>query len=323
VQSIRLSSSFAGLLALALAAPSPARAQNVPDWLAPHVGAADGQIAPPVLRRARALYLRKTQEGAIKNPCYFAMDATRPNDLGGGRLGKRFYLICEREQLFRAYASGHGGGRDLGGSVDFSNGRVCAKNFGNAEDSKLTTGGAYVTAETKVSFKGYYRTAEGEAAYSRAFIQFDGEGDAADARARAIGGHAARLLRNVCLEKKPDSPHADSEGYVPRGTLVDYGGGRSNGCTSWTAQDAAEIVPVMRDDPTTLYIYPESRDIQAVARAAVSGRLPAASGLYWDAKCLKAIKAPKFWREETLAPILARYAKDHPPPPPRPTPLCR
>ena len=315
-------SSLVCLLTLGLAASSPARAQNLPDWLAPHIGAADGQIAPLVLRRARALYLRKIQAGEVKNPCYFAMDATRPNDLGGGRLGKRFYLICEKEEIFRAYASGHGGGRDLAGYADFSNGRTCAKNFGNAEDSKLTTGGAYVTAETKLSFKGYFDKGEGEAAFSRAFIQFDGEGDAANARARAIGGHAAELLRNVCLEKKPDSPHADGDGYVPHGNLVDYGGGRSNGCTSWTAHDAAEIAPVMRDDPATLYIYPESRDIEAVARASASGRLPA-SGVYWDARCLKAIKAPKFWRRETLEPILARYAKDHPPPPPRPTPLCR
>jgi len=36
---------------------------------------------------------------------------------------------------------------------------VCAKNFGNAMDSELTMGGAYVTGETKTSFKGYYRVA--------------------------------------------------------------------------------------------------------------------------------------------------------------------
>ena len=57
------------LLTLGFAISSPARAQgSLPDWLAPHIGAADGQIAPLVLRRARALYLRKTQAGEVKIP---------------------------------------------------------------------------------------------------------------------------------------------------------------------------------------------------------------------------------------------------------------
>jgi Carbohydrate-selective porin, OprB family len=36
---------------------------------------------------------------------------------------------------------------------------------------------------------------------TRSFVQFDGEGDTANARARAIGGHAAETLKNVCLRK--------------------------------------------------------------------------------------------------------------------------
>ena len=39
--------------------------------------------------------------------------------------------------------------------------------------------------------------------------------------------------------------------------LVNYAGGRSNGCTSWSASDAEQIIPMMKDKPTTLYIYPE------------------------------------------------------------------
>jgi hypothetical protein len=35
----------------------------------------------------------------------------------------------------------------------------------------------------------------------RSFVQFDGEGEVANARQREIGGHAAELLRNVCLRK--------------------------------------------------------------------------------------------------------------------------
>ena len=59
----------------------------VPDWLQAHVGEGEGQIAPVVLQRARALFLKKVSEGAVNNPCYFAMDATRP-----GGLGRRFYV---------------------------------------------------------------------------------------------------------------------------------------------------------------------------------------------------------------------------------------
>ena len=69
----------------------------IPAWLKAHVGDGDGQISPVVLQRARALYLQKLSEGEINNPCYFAMDATRP-----AGVGRRFYVICEAEQSFRA-----------------------------------------------------------------------------------------------------------------------------------------------------------------------------------------------------------------------------
>jgi hypothetical protein len=133
------------------------QASDVPGWLRAHVGEGEGQIAQVVLQRARALYLQKVSKGAVKNPCYFAMDATRPHDLSDGKLGARFYVICESGQSFRAISAGHGGGRDLKGIANFANGKRCAKNFGNAMDSTLTAGGAYVTDETKTSFKGYYR----------------------------------------------------------------------------------------------------------------------------------------------------------------------
>jgi len=63
---------------------------DVPAWLRAHVGEGEGQIARVVLERARALYLQKVREGAVRNHCYFAMDATPPHDLGGGRLGAGF-----------------------------------------------------------------------------------------------------------------------------------------------------------------------------------------------------------------------------------------
>jgi L,D-transpeptidase catalytic domain len=290
---------------------------DVPAWLRAHIGEGDGQIAPVVLQRARALYLKKVSDGAVKNPCYFAMDATRP-----AGFGRRFYVICEADQTFRAVPSGHGSGRNVAG-VNFTNGIGCAKNFSNATDSKLTTGGSYVTEETVTRFKGYYRNGSGKyVAFSRSFVQFDGEGDTANARPRAIGGHPAAVLRVACLRKDPDSPYANQDGYVPFGKLVDYAAGRSNGCTSWSQSDAAKIIPMMKE-PTTLYIYPESADIDAVAKAVKAGKSPSRAGLYWNASCLRAIGVPKFWPKESLEPILAQYKKDHPAPPPGPMPICK
>lgn len=300
------------------------QSSHVPAWLKAHVGVGEGQIAQVVLQRARALYQQKVREGAVENPCYFAMDATRPNDLSHDKLGRRFYVICESERVFRAIPAGHGSGRNLKGIANFKNGRRCVKNFGNALDSKLTTGGAYVTGEIRTSFEGYYRaSARRDAALIRSFIQFDGEGDTANAQQRAIGGHAAVLLRGICLRKDPESLHANHKGYVPFGKLVNYIGGRSNGCTSWSRSDARRIVAMVKDDPTTLYIYPDAADIDAVAQAVKAGRSLSRAGLYWNASCLKEIGSPKFWPKETLGPILAKYKKDHPAPPRRPIPICR
>jgi hypothetical protein len=57
---------------------------------------------------------------------------------------------------------------------------------------------------------------------------------------------------------------------------VDYSAGRSNGCTSWTTSDSERILALVKDKPTTLYIYPESTDI---VRASGEGRpVPVARG---------------------------------------------
>jgi hypothetical protein len=306
---IRLSGTMAAWLA---AGSLAAETSDVPAWLREHIGEGEGQIAQVVLHRGRDLYLRKVKEGLVKNPCYFAMDATRPHNLGDGRSGARFYVVCETQQSFRAISAGHGSGRDLKGVVDFLNGKECAKNFGNALDSFLTTGGTYVTGETKTSFKGYYRDLTNQnVALIRSFVQFDGEGETANARQRDIGGHPALVLKNVCLRKDPRSPYANENGYVPFGNLENYSDGRSDGCTSWSPSDARQIIPLMKDNPTTLYIYPESRDIEAVAQAAAARQSPSLAGLYWNAFCLKQIGTPKFWPKEVLEPILARYHKGH------------
>jgi hypothetical protein len=145
---LRLSNIIGFGIAIALSGLGPAcaagRASDVPARLEAHVGEGEGQIPPVVLERARAHYLRK----GVRNPCYFAMDATRPN---AGAAGRRFYVICEADRSFRAISAGHAGGR-------------------------------------------------------------------------------------------------------------------SDGCTSWSPLDARQIIPMLKDNPTTVYIYPESRDIDAVAR---------------------------------------------------------
>jgi hypothetical protein len=80
---------------------------------------------------------------------------------------------------------------------------------------------------------------------------------------------------------------------------------------------------MLKDDPTTLYIYPGAADIDAIARAVAAGQSLSRAGLYWNVSCLKEIHSPKFWPREALDPILAQYKKDHPAPPQRPMPICK
>jgi hypothetical protein len=295
----------------------------IPAWLGAHVGTGPGQVALTVLKRARALYRQRVSEGVVRNPCYFAMDATKPNDPTGDKSGGRFYVVCEVNQSFKAIPAGHGSGRKLTGVVDFSNGRECVRNFGNAMDSNLTMGGSYMTSEVKTSFKGYYRAPGAQnAAYLRSFLQFDGEGETANARARAIGGHAAAKVAAMCMMKAPASPYANHDGLVPFGNLVTYAGGRSDGCTSWSPTDALQMISMVKDNPTTLYIYPESTDINAVAKAAAQHAPLSQAGLYWNDECLHAIGTPKFWTKATLEPVIAQYKLDNPPKPGHPLPIC-
>ena len=295
---------------------------NIPKWLVKHVGIGEGQIAKIVLERARMHYMAKKTEGKVKNPCYLAMDATRPSLSSKGERKPRFYVICEDKKTFKAVSSGYGNGRKLK-SANFSNGRQCAKNFSNAEGSKLTTGGAYLTAETRTSFKGYHRVSGKKKPFLRTFLLFDGEGDTVNARERAIGGHEAVMLRWRCRYKNPKSIHADREGYVPYGRLIDYSKGRSNGCTTWTPSDTKQIIEIVENNPTTLYIYPESKDINAIEKAVKEGQLPKGSGLYWNANCLRAIKAPKFWPKETLQPIINKWRQSLPKITRKPLPVCK
>lgn len=304
-----------------LPAAAAQQSSRIPGWLQKHVGTADGQIAPIVLQRARALYESKRREGKVKNPCYLAKDATRPST-SRGKPARRFYVICESKKIFRAVSSGYGNGRKLK-RANFSNGRQCAKNFSNAEGSKLTAGGPYVTAETRTSFKGYYRRSGKRKPFHRTFLLFDGEGETSNARERAIGGHPAVFLKWQCRFKNPKSKHADKDGYVPYGKLVNYTGGRSNGCTTWSQSASRDILSLVEGNPTTLYIYPESGDIKAVAKAVKNRKSLVSAGLYWNSSCLKAIRSPKFWPKKTLQPIINAWRDSLPKQPPLELPICK
>ncbi len=322
--SLRLALSVITIAMSVGALPDRANAitQDVPAWLQKHAGTGEGQIAPIVLERARALYIKKLRRGEVRNPCYLAKDATRPSTARNGNPGKRFYVICESQKSFRAVSSGYGNGRKLQ-RANFSNGRQCAKNFSNAEGSKLTAGGAYVTAETRTSFKGYHSRSGKTQPFYRTFLLFDGEGETSNARERAIGGHPAVFLKWQCRFKNPQSTHADNDGYVPYGELVNYTGGRSNGCTTWSQSASKEILALVEGNPTTLYIYPESKDINAVAKAVRKGKSLSRAGVYWNAACLKAIGEPKFWPKSSLQPIINSWRASLPKQPPLELPICK
>jgi hypothetical protein len=323
-RSLRLGGAVAMILAAALPMAGHA-APDVPAWLQPHVGTGEGQIAPVVLERARALYHEQVREAGIANPCYLAMDATRPSTGSDGAPNARFYVICEAERSFRAVYSGYGNGRSLP-AADFSNDRECARNFSNAEGSNLTMGGAYLTAETRTSFKGYFTQGGARVPFHRTFLLFDGMGETENAREREIGGHVAMFLRWQCRFQNAESPNADAAGFVPYGRLVNYTGGRSNGCTTWSEDVSDEIIAMVEDDPTTLYIYPESRDIAAVAEAVEAveaGRPLSEGGPYWNATCLGVIGAPRFWHKERLQPVIDSWRASLPQQPPLDLPICR
>ena len=176
--------------------------------------------------------------------------------------------------------------------------------------------------QTRTSFKGYHHSSGTRVPFLRTFLLFDGEGETANAREREIGGHQAVFLKWQCRYKNPKSPHADDDGYVPYGKLVNYTGGRSNGCTTWSPSDSKQILALVRNNPTTLYIYPESSDVNAVADAVQDRRSLAGAGLYWNATCLRAVGSPKFWPEQTLRPIIDEWRQSLPKGPWRPLPIC-
>jgi len=313
-------------IALTVAAQSPVQATpltpDIPSWLLEHVGTGEGKIAPVVLERARDLYQRQVRSAGVRNPCYMAMDATRPSTSSNGTAAQRYYIICEEQRSFQAVSSGYGSGRDLPES-NFSNGRECARNFSNALDSNLTMGGSYLTAEARTSFKGYFNQSGQSVPFNRTFLVFDGMGETSNARQRAIGGHMATFLRQQCRVNAPNSPYANADGYATFGSLVNYTSGRSNGCTTWSEDVSQQIISLVENDRTTLYIYPESRDINAVANAVSTQTSLEQAGLYWNTSCLRSINSPRFWPKNELEPVIERWRASLPTYSPRELPICQ
>ena len=105
---------------------------------------------------------------------------------------------------------------------------------------------------------------------------------------------------------------------------MNYTGGRSNGCTTWSPSEfRTKSLAMVQDNPTTLYIYPESGDIDAVAKAVKDKEPLSRAGLYWNSTCLRAIRSPKFWPKETLQPIINEWRNSLPKRPRRELPICR
>ena len=278
------------------------------------------------LQRARARFTSRKASGAIRNPCYFAMDATRPHDLNVGKVGARFYVICEsalivpclfdgsrrrpqfeRHRGFRQRKAVREKLRQRYGSVPDCWWALCNRRDENILPLRLCA------------------SAKKDAALIRSFVQFDGEGETANARQREIGRASGTII---------------AERLSPKGSAQLLRGSRrlrsvratgslrrlaaATAAQSWSPSDAEQIIAVVKDDPTALYIYPEAADIDAVTQnGEVRPVISRQAGLYWNASCLKEIVTPKFWPKEALEPVLAQYAKAHPAPPQRSPPRCK
>jgi hypothetical protein len=76
-------------------------------------------------------------------------------------------------------------------------------------------------------------------------------------------------------------------------------------------------------NPTTLYIYPESGDIDAVAKAVKNRTSLSRAGLYWNAACLEEIGIPRFWSKRHLQPIINQWRQSLPKSEPTVLPICQ
>jgi hypothetical protein len=162
------------------------------------------------LQRARALYLKKVSEGAVNNPATSPWTPRAPVgwDVGFTSSAKPIGRFARSRPAMAAASN-------LEGIANFANGIRCAKNFSDAMDSKLTTGGRYVTAEIRTSFKGYYRASKESSCPCTLFCAVRRRGRRGERQAARhrwssgcdrVGGLSMKALGH---------PYADDEGYVP------------------------------------------------------------------------------------------------------------
>ena len=174
------------IIVIALASSSRSFAveqpSDIPAWLRPNVGEGEGQIAEVILRGARALLPKSARGRGQKSLllCHgrYASPRIKRRQIGAAVL--RYLRI-------RPVVSG-----DFGGPwrrPQFERYRGFRQRKALREELRQCAGfetdgrWAYVTAETKTSFKGYYRaSAKQDAVLIRSFVQFDGEGEVANAR---------------------------------------------------------------------------------------------------------------------------------------------
>ena len=128
--------------------------------------------------------------------------------------GRRFYVICEADRSFRAISSGHGGGRNLKGIANFANGKRCAQELRQRHGLQADDRRSLCDERGDHVFQGILPRLRRKATrpLSRSFVQFDGEGETANARPREIGGHAAVLLRGVVSSKEAGQPVCGRKG---------------------------------------------------------------------------------------------------------------
>ena len=173
---------------------------DIPAWLRPNVGEGEGQIAQVVLQRRARASPPKSARGRGQKSLLFCHGRYASPRSADGKLGPRFHVICGRP-IVRCDSAGHGAAA-IQGIVDFANGQAGARRTSAMRWIRRDGRWAYVTAETRTSFKGYYgASAKQDAVLIRCWFSLRAKAKWANARQREIGGHVVQLLRNVVFEK--------------------------------------------------------------------------------------------------------------------------
>jgi len=192
--------------------------------------------------------------------------------------------------------------------------------FSNAMDSKLTTGGPYVTDETVTRFKAitaadrantWRSTARSCSSTARATRQM---------RDRAPSVDSGRGVAGGCLRKDADSPTPTRTATFRSARWLICG--RPQQWLHQLVASDARIIPMMKE-PAALYIYPESRDIDA-GRASGEGRpLAVTRGSLLERLLLAADRRSEILAEGKARAVLVKWKEAQPKLPARPLRFAR